>query len=107
MSKKSIQEEIKRKKRFVFFLRNSIFFLEDALAREDKDKIKEYQRTSIDIINAIIGINSHGELKTKDTQEEDAQLKKLKDAVRKLSEDIGDIYKSLRKSLHTQRGYPS
>lgn len=105
MSKKSIKEELARKGRFIILLRNSIFLLEDAIAREDESKIKEYQKISLNVINAILGINSHGELKSKDTREEDAQLKKLKDAIKNLDENIGEIYESLRKSLHTKRGY--
>ncbi len=99
MSKRNIKEELARKKSFIKFLRNSIFLLEDAMNRDDIEDIDKYKKLSIDIISAIIGINSHGSLRDRDTMEEDAKLTELKNSIEKLSRDISDKYKNLPKSL--------
>ncbi len=105
MNKKSIIEELKRKEKFITFLRNAIFLLEDAINRNDEDNIKEYKKTAIAVIDGILGINSHGELKSEDTREEDAKLEDLKMSIRKLKKDITDKYENLPESLKPKRGW--
>ena len=99
MSKKNIQEELKRKSKFIVFLRNSVFLLLEAISRKDEEDIKEYQEYAIDSIDGILGINSHGELKNKDTREEDVKLNELKNSVRRLEKNIADKYGELPKSV--------
>ena len=105
MSRKSIEEELKRKNKFVIFLRNAIFLLEDAINREDEKEIKNYQEHAITTIDGIIGINSHGELKSEDTREEDAKLSELKISISRLKDDIANKYNSLPNSLKPKSGW--
>ena|SRR3989344_2512148 len=105
MSKVSIKEELERKKNFIRYLSNAIFLLLDAINERDEEDIKKYQKLAINSINAIIGINSHGELKSEDTKEEDYKLAELKNSVRKLSNDISKKYNALQSSLKPKRGW--
>jgi len=105
MSRVSIKEELARKKNFIKYLSNSIFLLEDAMNRDDEEDIKKYQSYAITVINGIIGINSHGELKNEDTRGEDAKLAELKVSIRKLGKDITDKYNALPESLKPRRGW--
>lgn len=104
ITRKSIKEELARKQKFIKYLSNAIFLLLDAMNREDLEDIKKYKQLAINSIDAIIGINSHGELKSEDTREEDARLMELKDSIRK-EEDITEKYSALQKSLRPKRGW--
>ena len=72
------KQESERKVKFIIFLRNAIFLLEDAMNRDNEEDIKEYKKNAIAVIDGIIGINSHGDLKDEDTREEDAKLEELR-----------------------------
>ena len=105
MSKISIKEELARKTTFIKYLSNAIFLLLDAINERDEEDIKKYQKLAINSMNAIIGINSHGELKSEDTREEDARLVELRTSVRKLNNDISSKYNALQNSLKPKRGW--
>lgn len=101
----NIKKELERKGKFVIFLRNAIFLLEDAMNREEEKEIEEYKKHAIAAIDGVIGINSHGELKNADTREEDVKLTELKNSIRKLKEDITEKYEKLPDSLKPKRGW--
>ena len=99
------KQESERKVKFIIFLRNAIFLLEDAMNRDNEEDIKEYKKNAIAVIDGIISINSHGDLKDEDTREEDAKLEELKISIRKLKKDITDKYEHLPDSLKPRRGW--
>ncbi|MBU2640019.1 MAG: hypothetical protein KKG75_04945 [Nanoarchaeota archaeon] len=103
MNRETIKEELERKKKFIRFLSNAIFLLLDAINERDEGDITKYRKFAIDSIDAIIKINSHGELKSEDTREEDAKLGELKKSVKELSNDISSKYNALQSSLKPKK----